>query len=775
MTKKHCKIVIKNSINKFNKKLLTLFIFLLTIEAFAGEFSGKFSSIEYPEMKTINLGPCLIGESVFTSFELRNTGTETLRMLGVSPSIEFYASPSAITPFEFLRFTYSDISLPKNFVYPVDMVDTLTVKYSAENDIISFPLGRKETLMKLGFVNPNDTTEIIRLDTFLLTARKTKYYVDGFDEFINFDSVYVNSESLNMNWKVKNTWSKNVTAFAQTDSLISQPMGLDEFTFENKNYPLTFYAKKSYIDWGISYSPKDTKADTAVLNLEYQPDPALFPDSVDIAWVKLFGIGVKQELKASSSEVEIKGDTIYLGDIRTGTNKTINFKILNTGNIPFGSLNESVIKEYQDILFTDFTIKKGMPSKNILPNENVDISIDFNATISGDFVARYKISSDILNRKSLHNVPNSQKEIFLYIKGRAVEPRLQINVADTVKFGNVVFSADVTGDCPSERDTLITIYNNGNLEVKVFDIVTDPDNLFIVSPTSFIINAGSSKKININYTATPPAREDYSVLSIISDQKIPNDTLSFVLSAASVPPVLAELGISKDIRSKPGRTIAVPVLLTNEYYTPAIYAKNCKFNLTYNPSLLKYENKTTINTAVEGASSVVTEDATGKLSVLINKDDYFSAKDTLIILTFKTYLGDNISTEMAFSEPVFGDGKCNQTLYIVTSNGIFSLDSVCGLEYKAYPYNSKITSIKNISPNPTSGLTNIEIFLGYQMQCNMSISNVYGEIVYEPINSVMPAGSYNFKVDLSIFPPGNYYCCLTAGNYSATFPIILIK
>ena len=94
-----------------NKKVtLVLLIFMISAVCGHASWGGKFHSVQDSGKKVVNLGPCYVGDQVFTGFVMTNTGTETVRVIDVAPSVVFFNSPTALTQFEYLRFiNYSPV------------------------------------------------------------------------------------------------------------------------------------------------------------------------------------------------------------------------------------------------------------------------------------------------------------------------------------------------------------------------------------------------------------------------------------------------------------------------------------------------------------------------------------------------------------------------------------------------------------------------------------------------------------------------------------------
>lgn len=755
------------------KKIIYIIIIILIKTSLYADFKGEFYTVPDSGTKVIYMGPCYLGESIYTRFSMNNIGSDTLRVLAVSPSIEFYASQTALTPFEFLRFNVNDPKLPININPKIN--DTLIVKYSAELDTISSALGRKESMFKFGFMRANDTTKLVMLDSFKLIAKKTKKYLDSYNDIISIDTVLINRNyTLEKKWKIRNTWKTNITALSQKDSLISQPNG-KEFEFEEKTYPMTIYPGKSDPEYIIRYSPRDIGSDTLLVKVTFNPI-ANKMDSTDLCWSKLIASGAMQSLSLYSNDYNVIGDTIDIGDIPIDRELNYKFKIYNSGSFNFGTINQKIVNLNDDNISQKFQFNKKFMQNggHLKPRDSSEIILKAKINEKGYFIDRLVITSDLQSRTSIYGYRAEDLNKVFYIKGRGVESRIRLNT-DSIDFGNVVYSSDIGDDCPSTRDTILNIRNLGNKDLIINRIEFDRDTKFSLNFSDCMIRQGADTNLIISFNSSFPAENHLAYLLIISDARYPSDTLKVALTATSVPPVQADLIINNDLRAKPGSTICIPILIKNEDYKPAAIAKTFETALSYNPSILRYQNKSLINTAGEGADTDINEIEPGKLKISIANEQYFKAKDTMLLLYFDIYLGDNVSSEIAFIDPKFGDGKCKRVLQLDQTNGVLTLDSVCGLEYKARPVVRNKFKIEDILPNPVNESFSIKMEIPFFEMLNIKLYDSYGNLRKEWINRSIPAGDYTFYFNVNEFEQGIYYIETIAGLNKIVKPLIIAR
>ncbi|MCX8055312.1 MAG: T9SS type A sorting domain-containing protein [Ignavibacteria bacterium] len=742
--------------------ILIILLFVFSNNSYS-QLAGDIYYLQDSTKSTIHFGPCYIYDEVYETFVLKNIGTGELRMLNVSPSIEIFASPDALTEFEYLRFSPHSPALPFNLNTSDRRNENLVIKYSPLPDLIAEPVGRKTAMIKLGLVDPKDTTRIIIQKTFKLITKKTVKFIDGFDDVIMFDSMFVSSPLEQMRKHiVRNTQNFPIKIVGSNDSLITQGYTSKEFEFEEKQYPISLLPKKTNLVYEIRYRPIDLGPDTAIFKVRFTPREDLKPDSVDFCVVKVIGCGVKQNLELTHSNYDFRRDTIFIGDIQVKKNTRVTFRLKNTGNIPYGIINQNIWDNINNTISGSATISKPFPKAHLFPDQENEIAVDINPDKRGLFLLKYTIENDFTTRNLFgYSSSDTKKEIFLV--GRAIEPEIFTNI-DTIDFGNVFYSADIEGNCPSSKDTTIRIQNIGNTKLYVNQIMIEDNDKFSVSKNDFSINPNGSEYVTFTFNASYPPGVYYSRAYLINNSTAPKDTLIIMLKAASVPPILAQLNIDNNIKSKPGRIIDIPILLSAEHYKPSIYAKYYQFEVVFNPTLLKYISKTTQGTASEGASVNINDNVKGKLTVQAHSDIFLLPNDTLLILKFKTYLGDNQISELAFQNVVFGSDNCKKIYDLKILNGKYSLDSICGLPLKINPIDFNRPVIISLYPNPVTEKLNLLVNTSKNYSSLLvKITNSYGQIFYEKLMTIKTDGLDLIDIDVNSLSVGVYAISITDG------------
>jgi photosystem II stability/assembly factor-like uncharacterized protein len=94
------------------------------------------------------------------------------------------------------------------------------------------------------------------------------------------------------------------------------------------------------------------------------------------------------------------------------------------------------------------------------------------------------------------------------------------------------------------------------------------------------------------------------------------------------------------------------------------------------------------------------------------------------------------------------------------------------------PITNEIPSEYNLDqnyPNPFNPMTNVKFQMPNSAFVGLRIYDILGRLVATLVNEYLKAGFYNVSWNASNYPSGVYYYKLTAGNYTETKKMILIK
>lgn len=760
-------LILLNLKNMKFKSINIIILFFVLFGRLSSAEIGKIYSNERPDSTEINFGPCFIGDSINSKFTLENYSDSKYIIYGVKPTYSIYNYfPNDPLNEEFRSFHEIQTFFPMQIL--PKSTNNILIQYKADTNITIYPLGYYNAYLQIGYgVEPDTSIALSKL--FHIYAKKTKKFIDGYEDLIVFDSTYIDPPvGITKRWRVKSTFKDSVSIDEQYFNLISQKLTQDEFFPAFFQINPTFRKKSEIIEWAISYAPKNMGSDTGEVKLKYHPLPKQFPDSIQIAVLKVVGTGVKQDLRLISSNYPIKGDTIYLGDVKTEQAIKINGKVLNLGNIPFNSTKEEIINP--DFLFDySFTQKLIQNKKYLMPDSSSTFNIDLTLKQRGSFILNYEITSDIENR-GFNYVPADVSKKIIYLVGRAIEPAIQV-ASDTIDFERVYYYLPY---CPSSKDTSLIIRNSGNDTLIIENIEftnQNPTFAFSTDIQTLKIFPNSIEKIPIHFE--PIIIQDYTAEMVLQNNSQIKNYKIFLMGTSTVP---AKTNLYIDtIKGKPGSIIEMSIKVDSNI----VFANQFKDTLFYNRSILHYVGYKIENTAIEQPISQISisEEIDGHLAIDIKKPPKTRFKDNnnLITLLFKVFLGNAKSTAVSFINPLFGNEICDYALNLPKENiknGYFITDSICGIDLKVFP---QTLILQSIHPNPANNVLYCDFLIYDKTPIQFKIFNSIGDIVFETQEEIYEAGSYTKNIDLTNYNSGIYNLRVFVNNSIFSQQFVIIK
>lgn len=737
--------------------IIAIFLIIKFNTAFSQNYKASITSFIEPVNKIVNIGPCLIEDSVFCKFEFYNKGLKSLYMERLAPSFYLGASPNDPSATQFNLFR--DLPLLPITLKPNER-DTLIIGFRAGDTIISKPSWH-EALLALSFFD-NDTKQappVTKIDTFLIRAKKTVKHFDNFDDIINFDSVYVNpTNPKSLQWRGKNTFYKNIILNKRIIKYITQPQFQDEFTF-GEDYSNLNIIPDGIISRNFAYLPNDMGRDSVVIKNIFTPRPDFNHDSLDSSSVLLIGTGVVQKLIIKESNFDFRNDTIFLGNIKPNDIVDLSIKLQNVGNIPIFAKNESIINQISNKISNEFEFTSKIQSNSLyLPKDSIrEVRLLFSSNSRGIVNYNYQIITN-LDERGIYGVPPSHTIINFYIQANIVAPKMIIQ-SDTIDFGNIALNNE---QCPVHRDSIINFTNNGNAELQIYEAILEPEYpqspFRLINYDNTLLPSKNGRFIIAFEEISDQVKEYQSILKIKTNESQPAIYRYVVLKANTLPPVIGFIAISNNIKAKPGTQIEVPITINYSGSNPLGFAEKFSADFIYNKTLLQYIGTTTLNTATEGSinNSDISESENNSIRLDFQsiENNNLISKDTIVKLRFNTYLGDAISTEIALINPQFGDSRCNNLFNLKVINGIFTTDSVCGIEYKAVQKPKNPLSI-NYFYNQSNRI--FEYSVPYKDNIELTIYDSYGNKKLSLINQVLPAGVYQISLNENELMNGVYF------------------
>jgi len=729
------------------KKYKIILYLFFVVSNLISEEVGVIYSPDYPESTEINLGPVYIGDSLDFQIKYKNFSDTTYYIYGVKPTFGIFRYPFETIPDEFLSYRHLSPVFPIKVLPKSD--SEIKLQFRADTNLTVYPLGWYNADIILGFGLPPDTTIALQ-KKFHYFTKKTNKFIDGYQDVMQFDSIFVNPPiPFKNNWKVRSTYSDNTQITKQELKLLTPKVTIDEFlpTFFEIN-PI-FPKKRDVIEWEIGYSPRNKGTDSAEFRLYYNASEG----KEDYCKVLLVGTGVEQKLNLINSNYAFSNDTIFLGSIPTNTIIPLEFELYNSGNFPFNSLGDTMVAS--SIVPFEYEIPEPFNfDKNYLkPNNSRKIKANISLKERGIFVLRYIINSDAVERFKF--APKSSKEIVFYIVGKATQPEIQVNNT-TIDFENVYLYYPY---CRSSKDTTILIRNIGNdtLRINKIEISNQqPMFAFSANETELIVPPNDFGRINLKFEPVLPQLFTANLI-LHNNSNNPNFTLE--LKGIASTPAIARLEIDSH-RVRPGTLLVVPIK-TNQNIA---FANEFSDTLYYDRSILHYVGYEFNGTAVSQPIELISlqESIDGKLAIHIRKPKKtnFAADTILIKLKFNTFLGNSSSTNISFNSPKLGNEHCERTLNITPDNvinGKVVIDSICAIDLKAFPRKLKINSFFT---NSNQRLININYELSASGVVQYEIYDCIGRLVFAR-QQYQIAQMYDRSIDLPELPTGFYIMKVT--------------
>ncbi len=743
-------------------------------------------------LDTIDFGSLVTGAAAVRSVIVRNTGNLPLTIQS------FLDTSGDAKEFTVLQNT-------GNLPDTTGSTFITNVRYDAQ---AQFPAGSKQAFFTVIVRNPA-TGSIVAQRRYTLRANRLPNVLASARRVINFDSVYVQRERLDTTL-IRNI-SGQYAATLNSQSITSlSPLADREFFADT----LGIVASTRLFGVGttgtpvLRYRPLNRGADSADFRLKSIVDSTKGAEELT---VRLQGVGVEQDVSvarlialsgvpnsnfASVTSSSMNGYRVYttdIGCVRLGESRTVGVVMQNGGNLAFRIARQFRADSMNTSRAFDVT-RPFMTSRNLAPNGNdTSLAIRFTPQTLGVQELRYVLESDIKRR--VPSAPDSTEQIIIVLRGRGIVP--QVQVQDALRFEDNTLDSE----CSVPKDLALLVKNplldacGVPLVVKSV-VITTPGAPFFATPSKNLpltLQPTMSDTIKISFDPKLVGNKVGSytaTLLLLTDAPSPNDSIRVTITGniINLPSVI--LSAPRDSRASPGKSISIPILVTPAPIGSA--AQNAKalesvsiakFAFTFDESLLSYKGYKELGTASEGAAIAVQRgallgfDRTIQITITSRDKALRALSERLILLDFDTYLGRGVSTPLTFSNYTLGDASCTERARITTTtNGTFTLDSVCGLEAKTSAIN-KATSflLSDISPNPVSDNIHVGFQVAYKTRVTVEILDALGQIRTTVTDNEFPEGAFEGEASTANLSPGVYFCRMRAGRFSDMHKIVIMR
>lgn len=704
-----------------------------------------------------------------TNFIIRNNSQMDLKLINGNQTSAIFSIDAGLDQ-TFRQFSDDFNKFPIN-VNPQNPIDTVFVQYLYPQVTPEF-----ENINRCKYVAGllDNSNNLVFQDTFHIIARKTSKYVGAYEEKINFDSVYIGNQfQISKKWFVRNVWSTPQRIFKDEYKLISSQLTKPEISAQRLDNEIVLAPDRDAIEWQFNYSPIDTELDEANYKLYFYPFGSEGnTDVIDSVQTKITGVGVIQKLKVSkviTGQFLSFGNEIYsidLGTMRPDDKQNVSFVVENIGNFPIGYNSETILNQRNDKII----LKDGFNNnKNILTTQLDTITFEYTALEGGIIDFQYQFESDLLDRKVL-GAQRLNSLFNVQFTGIVKQPIL-ISTKDSLDFGAVTITG--SGSCQTFSTKQITLRNIGNDVLELFDILVEDTDNYRVTFNKNILLPQEAMVIDINYVPQLSGDHDTKLL-IISNLKSPRDTTNIYLKGVGVPQ--SEMKIVIDtVKSYPGTQIIVPLIVEKSKIKNAnVYTDILKYNRT----ILEFVEPIFINTATSETSldTKFNLNQEGNLEIKIKRqsEENFLDSDTLVLLKFNTFLGNQSYTYLEFTNSKIGNSNCDQLFDLKTQRGIYLTDSVCGLEFKTYDGQAGI-GISSVSPNPISETSIIDIYTPIEIEVELQVVDILGEIRFSDEMLKLQMGSNKLNFDATYLANGVYSLIIRKEKIITTKTLVINK
>jgi len=276
--------------------------------------------------------------------------------------------------------------------------------------------------------------------------------------------------------------------------------------------------------------------------------------------------------------------------------------------------------------------------------------------------------------------------------------------------------------------------------------------------------------------ARPSSSTTYTVAVTDADGCVGTDTVTVSVDPA---PRTVRAHIARTYGVYPGTRLDIPVILDESL--DLAHVDELVFTLHYDSRMLRLRNGTSADslgsllrrTLLAGWSMDVLDSSVGSYSVRLTapSGEYLQGTGKLLHLSFLSYLGGSVSSELPFTIDLLSSG-CTK---VETDPGLAKIDSVCGLDLRLITGGPSMYSLGQNRPNPFNPTTEISFSLGLDGPTTLVIYDAAGRAVAKLVDQYMEPGEYRVTWDATGFPSGLYYYRLTSGVWSTTNRMLLRK
>lgn len=225
-------------------------------------------------------------------------------------------------------------------------------------------------------------------------------------------------------------------------------------------------------------------------------------------------------------------------------------------------------------------------------------------------------------------------------------------------------------------------------------------------------------------------------------------------------PEIVRIRISRDAIAGPGSRVLVPILVEGSSADILRGNTGIEIAVGFSGSILSWIGARQNGTRSDGMSfQVLSNDREQTRFRLTGQTSGDS--DTLILLEYRTWLGNRESSELPLSVALVPADPC---IDVEVLPGLVRLDSICGLEFRLIETTSAGRTRLHDIPDPVGGAAALRFNLALDGHAALEIVDGRGRLVARPVDEYLSSGPHSRTFDISGLPSGVYFCRLVFGD-----------
>ncbi len=722
----------------------------------------------------VDFGVTFVGNHTRRSVSILNRGADTAVLLtNATPFVEFTNLPwVAVDDTRYQNFV---VDTPFPIAIPPGGTALVELRYLALLEP-TIPLDSAiEAQLRLRVARSFEPTGPFAERQFRLRGRRTTQYLITETPQLRFDSVYVNlNRRLQETFRVRNLQPVSVAIEQQKLDIKTTVVGEPEITADIK--PNVVVGGLDAAFWDIYYQPRNLGFDSAVFTIQYRLDTTSGPITLD---TRISGVGVEQRLRIvdvlseqSGSGLRLSGDTIDFGTIASDADSVRALIIVEN----IGNLDPRILSEQKRVLAggsasdtasfrVHKTLAEGTPI--ILRGVRDTLIVTYAPAAPGEVTMRYAIVTDILSRPTIRGVPLGAEVMSFVMTGRQRSARIAVDPVQ-ITFDTVAYSPT----CVSEVRDSIRVTNTGDRTLNVSSIRSRGGMIALqISPMTLSIAPSQSAIVHLTFRPTQEGTiaDTIDIVSNADQQSVFG--VPYLVVALRLRDTV-RIGMSDTLAARPGfENVIVDVHVSS----PLLQALNrCTLTVNIDTTILRYERTLTFATATETVG--VPERINGQghsLRLAWNSPTAFINRPIFTRLVFSARLGERLNSPLgiAAEATTFGNSTCPDLVPIIAENGVFRIDSLCGLSYKTAMLHNR--AMAGVFPNPVLENGTLTIIAPRRERLRAVCVDAFGRECLTVVDGEVDAGTHTFDLSASELPPASYTVIVWSDARYLTVPFVV--